>query len=213
MKKKLIPASAIICGVLAVVCVVCWGVLGAFAVPPEVEVSLPPSGLSDSVFDLQNMTYEKTAGLTDTVRLGQSGYVADAAPGSEARVGEATLRSASGFLFLYAAAGEGTGTQALISQPITEVLSPGADPLSATVEVLDAASGNLHGSTAEYGLYRISAGGKTGYVSLYRLSPYGKEDAGDLILACMVRDYSTESLANANAFARAMVGSVRESEK
>lgn len=207
-KKGVIPKSSIACCVLALACVLCWLVLDLRGAGMPGEVVFPASGLDDSIFELQNMVYEKQSGLSESVTVGA--YLADAPSGKSAQVGKSTLVLGSGYYFLYSSIAEGAGAEGVIASSYSGVLSPQADPLAASAERLDGASGNLHGCGAEYGLYAVTAGsGETGYAAVFTLKPYGAQDGERLVIGCMTTAYDTAQLANAHALARAVVGTVR----
>ena len=212
MKKTNLPKSVIVTAVLGLACAIVYAVLGVYAGSAEPETVYPSAGLSDSIFELQNMTYEPLSGFTETVAIDGLSVTVDAAPGSEANVGGATVRVNNGFYFLYAAAAEGEETEGVLRGSLTGVFSPSADPLATTVRVLDQAEGNLHGCHASYRLCElVTADGKRGYVCLYRLrvgDTFG-DVGGEVILGCASAAGGTQGFANLQGFARAMVGTMR----
>lgn len=214
-KSVKFPKSVIVTAVFGLVCVLVYAFLGAYAKSAEPEVVYPPSGLSDSIFELQNMTYEPVSGFTEVYSFEELPLTADAAPGNEARVGGATVRANNGFFFLYAAPKDGEDTEEVLKASLTGIFSPNADPLATTVTQLDGADGNLHGCHAAYRLYSIvTADGRKGSACLYRLKvgeTFG-EVGGEVILGCASTQGDTQGLANLQGFARAMVGTLRITE-
>ena len=216
MKKKKIPKSVIASGILGVLCVCVYIILDLYVLSKPQKVEYPPAGVNDSIFELQNMSYEAVGGFRDTITLEGVPLKVDAAPGVEANVGGVTIRENSGYYFLYAVADPDKTTEKLLGDSLTGILSPSADSSKTTAVPLDAEDGNLHGCHASYRLFELAAeDGTESWIALYRLhvdETFGEIDK-DIILGCMSGTYSTEGLANLQRFAGAMVGTLRMDDK
>ncbi len=211
MKKSKLPISVILAGVAGVLCIIVYAVLEVYARRIPDEIIYPQPGVSDSIFELQNMNYEEVGGFTEKIMFEEISLAADAVPGVEAKVGGATIRTDNGYYFLYALIDKNKTTEELLGDSLTEIISPSADSSQTASRLLDSEDGNLHGCHASYGLFEITAGdGAKGWITLYRLhmdETFGETDK-DIILGCMSGDYSTQGLANLQAFSRAMVGTL-----
>ena len=216
MKKSKLPISVIFAGVAGVLCIIVYAVLEVHARRIPEEIIYPQSGVSDSIFELQNMNYEEVGGFSDTITLEGVPLQVDAASGVEANVGGATIRENNGYYFLYAVADPDKTTEKLLGDSLTEILSPSANPSKTTVVPLDAEDGNLHGCHASYCLFELAAeDGSESWIALYRLQvdeTFGEIDK-DIILGCMSGTCSTDGLSNLQRFARAMVGTLRVEDK
>lgn len=206
------PKSVYVTAILAVLLLGIYVVCGFYETAPTEEVVYPDAGLSDSIFELQNMTYAPVAGLDETIALDGIPFEVGAVSGSEAVVGGAKVRTNNGYYFLYDVAQASESTEGIIKNSMTGVLSSSADALATEVVLLDSASGYLHGCNAAYGLYSVkTADGQQGWLCLYRLK-VGEtihETDREIVLGCMSKAYGTQGLANVNGFARAMVSTLR----
>lgn len=210
------PKSVYITGILAMLFVGVYAFLGFYVADPVPEVQYPDPGLSDSIFELQNMNYVPVAGLEDVISFDGIPFEAGGIAGSEAAIGGARVRTDSGYFFLYSQAGEGEQTEEIIRNSLTGVLSSAAAPSRTDVVLLDGASGYLHGCYATYGLWSVQTeDGQQGCLALYRLkigeTIYQTET--EVILGCMSRESGTEGLSNIQGFAQAMVLTLRKTKE
>ncbi len=207
-----IPKSVYAAGILAMLWLVVYVVCGFYVQEPVPEVVYPGAGLSDSIFELQNMNYVPVAGLDEVVSFTEIPFEVGGVAGNEATIGKARVRTNSGYYFLYVLADPEEQTEDLIQNSLTGVLSSSAAASQTETQLLDEAAGYLHGCNAQYGLWSVrTADGQQGYLALYRLkiSDTIYQTDREIVLGCMSGTYGTEGFANVQGFAGAMVSTLR----
>jgi len=203
--KKAIPAV-----IVAVLCLVFYIVLGNFKPEVKEEVLFPKSGLSDSIFDYQNMTYSPSDGLESKYLFTNLPFSVDLPNEKRASVGEATVVEKNGFYFLVSEVDKEADIRNILGNGYTHIIDVNGDVLSTLVTELNKDSGYINGSVAEYGVYEISVGEKKMYVTAMRLlvSPNIYETDKQIVVACMGANYSTTGLANLQALTHAVVNTM-----
>lgn len=200
----------------ATVCLVIYLLCVAFE-PAHVEVtSLPESGLSDSIFDAQNMLYASVDGLNVKREFSMIPYTIDVVEGKCAVVNKGVIYE-SGAYRLYVSESEGgVSTTEKLKQELTSVLSINASSANTTVSYLLEESGYKNGCYAEYSVSEImTQDGVKSYLVLYRLSIDRSiyETENDIYVGCLTNQYTTKELLNARALASAQLGTLRYSKE
>ena len=204
MSKKQIIIPAI----LAVICVVIYITLGFFKQKPVEETVYPESGLSNSIFDYQNMVHTSVSGMDSKFSFQNMPFTVDVTDGARASVGDATVIEKSGFYFVVGEIAPDILTENYISAALTSVVEAGGDVLATTVTKLDAKEGYINGCLSKYALYEMKTGsGKTMYIAAMRLSIYPSiyDTETELVIGCMSGDNSNEGLSNIQGLAEAVV--------
>lgn len=204
MSKKQIMISAI----LGVICVVFYFILGFFKQEPVVEVVYPESGLSDSIFDYQNMVHTSVAGMDSKFSFQNMPFTVDLPDGARASVGDATVIEKNGFYFMVGEIAPDALTESYVSAALTSVVEAGGDVLATTVTKLDTKEGYINGCLSKYALYEMKTGsGAAVYVTVMRLNihPSIYDTETGLVIGCMSGDDSNEGLSNIQGLTEAVV--------
>lgn len=196
---------------VAVICLVLYFVSGFYAPKEEVVVQLPSGGLSDSVFDLQNMEYKEVPGMTRKYYFANLPYSVDVPSGDFAKVNGADFLNSNPYYFYYTVADKTENLQEMVLSQVPGIIKPNYEGNDASYKVLLEESGNLNGCSGTYVVAEIVVDSKTMYLCLYRLhfdeSIYKTEN--DIFIGCMAEGYTTKNLSDLKELAIATVRTLR----
>ncbi len=184
----------IICSILAVIAILLYIILCFFSVEEEVSVVYPSSGLSQSIFDSQNMVYGKVEGFSKEHVFSGAPFTIDTVDGQKAVIGNGSVYQSSPYYFYYSTLDGLEDVSARIRGELTGVLLLSADPLSTSVVMLAEESGYVNGCDAKFYVAEIDAvSGKEsekGFMCFYVLDVndviYGGEKK--LLIGCMSKE-------------------------
>lgn len=200
MKKKerialciLIPVVAIF-GIAAVM-------LGFYEKAEPEEIVFPDSGLSDSIFDSQNMEYVENENFTNTYMFVNEPYKIDTIQTSSATIDTGCVYDSGDYYFYYAEVKKTDSTRDVVKEQFSKVLKYDASAKDSTITALNSDSGFINGFSAEYSLYCISVNDtespQNAYMICYRLIIADSddfEDHYDLIIGVATRNYTNYAL-------------------
>lgn len=209
MKKKerialfvLIPV-VVIFGIVALV-------LGFYEKAEPEEIVFPDSGLSDSIFDSQNMEYVENENFTNTYMFVNEPYKIDTIQTSSATIDTGCVFDSGNYYFYYAEVKKTDLTRDVVKEQFSRVLKYDASDEETTITALNSDSGFINGFSAEYGLYCISVNDndapQSAYMLCYRLiiaDADDFEDHYDLIVGVATKNYTNPALDGAMQLCRA----------
>lgn len=201
--------TAIICLAVYLLCIIYE--------PIEVEeTQLPAGGLSDSIFDAQNMNYESSSAFHNRHRFQLIPYTIDVLDGDVATVGYGNTYDSNTYK-IYISESEGDiSTTKKVQDELTSVLSIHADTSATRVDYLLEESGYKNGCFVKYSVCRVTTEDAVErYLVLYRLSldvsQYDTEN--DIYVGCIVNQFTTSDLAAAMNIASAEIGTLKYSKE
>lgn len=215
MDKK-VKIRIIVCGVLSVLCLAFFIVLGFFTMPEVVVVDLPSSELSQSVFDSQNMFYEEVDGYSVINSFQNVPYTISTVNGPKASFGYGNTYKYEPYYFYYSEIKQEDVLEEALKAELTDVLLLSAEPSDTTIRVLSEENGYLNGCHASFYVLELNAKKEnlqtTAYMCLYRLhfdeSIY--ETEWDMLVGCMTEGaYTTNNLSNLQIFAKSAISTLK----
>lgn len=189
-----------ICTSVAVICLIVYLVLALFEKPPAVQVLMPSGGLTESIFDSQNIVYRAEKSYTVRNNFSHIPYSMDTVDGKTASIGNATIYEYVPFYFYYSEIKEGTVLEDVLRMELTSVLSVSAKPEQTELNVLMKESGFINGCIADFYVYQVKVHDeketKEQYLCLYKLrfNPSIYSTDWSMLVGCISNDYSTEGL-------------------
>lgn len=202
----------IIATILTAICLFLY-VISGFFIPKEPEIVLIPDGqLSDSVFELQNMSYTSVDGLYRKYSFANMPFTVDVSDGELAKVDGADFLYNNPFYFYYNIMLPQDDISAALLSQVVNVIVPGYNGNDAQITLLREEKGNINGCSANYAIYCIKIPDVIEtYACIYRLhvddTIYKSEY--DMIVGCISEGYTTENLANIQALSHSTVGTLR----
>lgn len=191
----------IICGILAVFFLILYIILCFFAVEEEMPMVYPQSGLSQSVFDSQNMVYSSVEGYSNVHTFGGAPFTIDTVDGQKAVIGGASIYQSGVYYFYYSELDSGEDVAARLRSELTAVLLLSADALNTSVAILAEERGYINGCEATFYVVELTAlegnDSVTRHMCLYVLDVNDVIYGGDkkLLVGCMGGNmYSVEGL-------------------
>lgn len=210
--KVLIIISAIV----AVLSLTLYIVTGRFVQEKEEPVYVPPSGLSSSIFDVQNMVYTAVAGLDSKYELPDIPFTVDVPAGSRATVGAAMIVSNDPYYFYYNVVSPEVDMCVSLAEGLTSIVSIGADASLTAANLLYAEDGFINGCEATYGVVELLVDGvdEPRYVVAYKLH-FGEKVYRmdkDIIIGCMTTGFNTKNLSDLQSLVESSTGTLAYNE-
>lgn len=159
----------IICSVFAVAFLALYIVLGFFKPVVVEELYYPSGGLSQSVFESQNMTYLQTNGYSNKHSFWNVPYTIDTVSGKRAGIGNGAFYQSEPYYFYYSELPVGGDMVETIKKEMTDILSITANESDTTVQVLSEGSGYINGCSATFYVLSVAAGQVNSSVCVYRM--------------------------------------------
>ncbi len=207
----------VLCSVFAVLFLVLYIVLGFFKPVIVDELVYPASGLSQSVFDSQNMVYVQTDGYVNKHYFRKVPYTIDTASGARAGIGDGAFYESEPYYFYYSELGIKEDMVSVLKEEMTDILSITANEADTVVEILKEEQGYINGCVATFYVLRVAAGQVTSHMCLYRMHINDDNYKSDWDLLVGVMDKyataTTESLNNLFTLANASVHTMAYSKE
>lgn len=197
-------AGMIFCFLIGIVCTVALIAAQAAKATMPVEVLIPASGLSNSVFDAQNSIYQPDADFPIEYRFEHLSEVVDVPDRQTAAMGNGTFwRIADGF-YIYATEGKRAGLADAVFAEATPILLAGAVGENTSGQLVESEKGYLNGREYNYVVFDIlcstDEAKKEAYIIGYL---YEDSESGySVFLSCITDDISTNGLRNAQIVAQ-----------
>ena len=177
--------------VLAILSLLFFIILSFFDEPEEVMYVMPESGLSQSLFDSQNMVYQPVEGYSKEHLFKQMPFSIDTVDGPSAYTGNGTVYNSGDYYFYYSECDEAAVVTEVVKNEMTDVLLLAGDKSMTNISILKQDKGYINGCEADYYIMEVMAyrGEITslGTLCLYRLkvSPDIYESEKVLLVGCM----------------------------
>lgn len=154
-----VKVRILICTGIAVFFLLMYIILSFFYVPPteEVAVVMPSSGLSQSVFDTQNMTYTSVEGYTEKHSFKNVPFTIDTVPSQSAKIGEGEIYSSGEYYFYYSDMEKDADISSTLINELTDVLLLGGDKNRTTVSMVSKENGYINGCEGVFYILNIVA--------------------------------------------------------
>jgi len=208
-KQRLILIIAIPAAILSIVLFLVGSVVST--VQTVEEVGLPSGQLSDSIFELQNMSYTALNGTNSRYSFARMPFVMDIVGGETAKVEGADIVYYAPYYFYYNVFPKEEAVEELLLSQLTSVLAPNYAG-EGSIKVVCMEEGNLNGCYGSYTLYEVSIPDVTvQYMVLYRLhvSESIYESEYDMLIGCMTEGYDTQTLSTIQSLAHGFIGTLR----
>lgn len=213
-------AVIILCGILAVFCILFYILLCFVPNKEEIVVELPGGGLSQSVFDSQNMEYVSVNGFDEVHSFEKIPFTIDTVSGQRADIGDGAVYASAPYYFYYSEIKHNEDMEDTVKKELTDVLVLSADSSLTQIECIKEESGYVNGCEAIYYLLKVSVNSEKepveAYLSIYRLhinDVLYKSDIG-LLVGCMACDmYSTEGLEALQTLSYSAITTLRYSKE
>lgn len=181
---------------------------------PEVEVvTVPQSGLSNSVFVSQNMSYMSNEALTTEHPFTTVPYTVDVMDSSKASVDGGTVYTWGDYYLYLSEIPLADDLEPTIKTQLCDILLYGSSPENISIEEFITQSGYVNGFSATYHGYKLTLEVENGtdittYLLLYELcfdEIVYADSPSKLIVGAMTPVYSTDSLASCKMLIDAVV--------
>lgn len=188
-------------------------VLTGFFVPKE-AVYMPSGHLSESIFDVQNMTYTPVAGFNNKYRLPFIPFTVDVPNGTKATVGDAVVFYNAPYCFYYNVVTADTDICTALRNGLTSIVSIDADAADSVTQVLMSEDGFMNGCEGTFYVISLDTSDnheETRYICAYKLCIDESIYASDynIIIGCMSEGYTTENMGNLQKLAEKTIGTFK----
>ena len=193
--------------------------LGFFVSKQEVQVYMPQNGLTDSIFDAQNMVYTKNNNFTEKHSFKYNPFTIDMLSGQKAVVGDSTTVNVQGYYFYLSEIASEADVTNRVKKDLISIIDFSTSIKDCYASILFSEDGYMNGCRGTFYVMEIGVDNNfkdiKKYLVLYRLNTDESIFVSDvdMLIGCMVDTYSTQSLADAEELARILVNTLNLDEK
>ena len=169
-----------------------------------IDIVIPESGLSDSIFDAQNGVYEADADFSIEHQFEHLSDVVDVPDRQSATMGNGTFWKIADGFYIYISEGKRASFAESVFSETAPILLTGAGSKDASGELVKSDRGYLNGREFNYVVFDVSCSvddkTKEAYIIGYL---YEDSESGySTLLACVTEDISSSGLLNAQIIAQ-----------
>ena len=197
-------AGIVICILLGVACTVGLVAAQIAKASMPIDIVIPESGLSDSIFDAQNGVYEADADFSIEHQFEHLSDVVDVPDRQSATMGNGTFWKIADGFYIYISEGKRASFAESVFSETAPILLTGAGSKDASGELVKSDRGYLNGREFNYVGFDVSCSvddkTKEAYIIGYL---YEDSESGySTLLACVTEDISSSGLLNAQIIAQ-----------
>ena len=169
-----------------------------------IQIVIPASGLSDSIFDAQNSVYEADADFPVEHQFEHLSDVVDVPNRQTAMMGNGTFWRITDGFYVYISEGKRSSFADAVFSETAPILLTGADKKSTDGQLVKSEKGYLNGREFDYVVFDIicNVGEKTTEAYIVGYLYEDSESGYSTLIACVTEDISTNGLLNAQIIAQ-----------
>lgn len=169
-----------------------------------IQIVIPASGLSDSIFDAQNSVYEADADFPVEHQFEHLSDVVDVPNRQTAMMGNGTFWRITDGFYVYISEGKRSSFADAVFSETAPILLTGADKKSTDGQLVKSEKGYLNGREFDYVVFDIicNVGEKTTKAYIVGYLYEDSESGYSTLIACVTEDISTNGLLNAQIIAQ-----------
>ncbi|MCR5720557.1 MAG: hypothetical protein K6F84_08325 [Lachnospiraceae bacterium] len=199
--KRVLVVGVILLGILLVLVVL----TGLFKKEVEFAVNMPEGELTTSVFDAQNMVYTPVENFQTTIELENIPFSIQTVNAPLADINGAKVVESDPFCFYFKVLSEGDNLIGSLKADLTKAVSIDAKESTSKFVLLKKEEGFINGCNAIFEVYELDvAGTDPRFFVTYEVNIHESiyENPYTIVIGCMVSEYSTETLSNAQILAK-----------
>ena len=155
--RRDVKVKTIVFMCLAAVCLLLYVVLLFFDKPVQVELRVPASGLTQTLFDSQNMEYKALSGFPIKHTFTSMPFTIDTLEGQSAKVGNGMVYNSGDYFLFYSEMTDAEQVVDVIKEELTDVLLLAGEKERTLVEVKTQERGYVNGCEATYYIALVTA--------------------------------------------------------
>lgn len=219
--EKKVKTRIVLCSIFAALFFLIYIILSFFYEPKveNVSVLIPNSGLSQSVFDTQNMTYSTVADYTAKHTFKNVPFTIDTVLSQSAKLGNGEVYNSGEYYFYYSDMDKNEDIGSVLVNELTDVLLLGGDKESTTISTVFTDNGYINGCEGVFYILNMTACRDSSVVNgslcIYELNVHDAIYDGDrkLLVGCLtIGDVAVNTYENLCTLAYANVATLQYSE-